>query len=974
MRLLSATVLVSLASSLCAQQLPGDLFQALEWRFIGPFRGGRVLAATGVIGQPNVFYFGSVGGGVWKSGNAGLTWVPIFDANPIASIGAIEVAPSNPQVIYVGTGEADMRSDIGFGDGIYKSVDAGRTWTHAGLGDSMQIGRILVHPTNPDLVYVAALGHAYGPNEERGVYRSTDGGRIWKKVLNNGPEIGAVDLAFEPGNPRVLYATTWGARRPPWSQYAPLTGPGGGLYKSEDGGDTWQPLTGSGLPPGGTPFQRAGVAVGRTESGSRVYVLADALGGGLFRSDDGGHTFTRVSADPRITGRGWYFGGVTVDPENPDIVYVPNVALYWSRDGGKTFGVLKGAPGGDDYHSMWVDPTGSARMIFGSDQGVGVSVDGGKTWSSWYNQPTAQMYHVATDNQFPYWVYGSQQDSGTVALPSRSDRGTISEYDRRGVGGAESGWIAPDPKDSNIVYAGNAYGSLARFDKRTSQSQNITPWPVPEFRVEIAQRKYRFPWTAPLVFSPLEPDTLYYGAQVLLKSLDGGLHWSEISKDLTGDERKPGAPPAQGPVTVENAKARGYGVIYSIAPSPLRASLIWAGSDTGLIHVTRDAGKTWADVTPKKLSDWSKITHLEASRFDPGTAYAAVDRHRLDDYRPYAFRTRDYGKTWQRISGGIGDRAFLNAVREDPQRRGLLYAATELGVYVSFDDGDHWQSLQLNLPVSSVRDLVVHGSDLVIATHGRGFWILDNMTPLRQADWKISEAAAFLYKPERAVRILNDAFQGTPLPPEIPQASNPPSGAIIDYYLKSAAPECTLEILNASGQVVRRFSTAGAAPARRRTSAIADVWIKPPRRLTANQGMNRFVWDLRYAAAGIEGEEGTAVSPQVLPGRYTVRLTAAGVTLNETLEVTLDPRSKATPADLRAQFDLAMKAMREIERASELLTRNRGNAAVETRVNAARRDLTAVLEVATSADRTPPAQAYALFDGAVGELTAAGSR
>lgn len=937
------------------------LLSALEWRFIGPYRGGRVVSAVGVPGQPDTFYFGSVGGGLWKTTNAGHTWNPIFDGQKIASIGAIEVAPSNPRIVYVGTGETDMRSDISYGDGMYKSVDGGKTWTHIGLRDSRQIARIRVDPKNPDRVFVAALGHAYGPNAERGVFRSTDGGRTWRKILDKGPDVGAIDLSMEPENAKVLYAAMWNARRPPWSQYGPLEGPGSGLYKSVDGGDSWTQLTGSGLP--GGDWGRVGVVVARGTQGKRIYALIDAKEGGLYRSDDAGKSWTRVSADRRINSRGWYFSKPTVDPNNPDILYTPNVSLYRSKDGGKTFQIVRGAPGGDDYHSLWMDPADSRRMICGSDQGTTITVDGGETWSTWYNQPTAQIYHVAVDNEFPYWVYGAQQDSGTVAVPSRTDRPVMSEFDRGEVGGAESGWIAPDPKDPNIFYVGNTNGSLARFDKRVSQSQDITPWPLPGFGTEIAQRKYRFPWTAPLKFAPLEPNALYYGSQYLLKTTDGGLHWREVSPDLTGDERKPGDPPPQGPTTVANAKRRGHGVIYSIAPSPLQANLIWVGTDTGLVHVTRDGAKTWTNVTPMGLSDWSKITHLEASHFDAGTAYAAVDRHRLDDYQPHLFRTRDFGQTWTPITAGIADGAFLNSIAEDPQRRGLLFAATELGMYVTYDDGDHWEPLQRNLPVTSVRDVLVHGRDVVIATHGRGFWIMDDISPLRQAGPEGTAADVWLFQPATAMRIINDGFAGTPLPPDVPQMHNPPNGAVIDYSLKQAAPGSGLaiEILDAGGKTIRRFTPNDPAPpVGQRDQTVAERWVKPPALPSVIAGLNRFVWDLKYA----EG-------PVALPGKYTVRLTVAGKTMERTLDVMQDPRSTATAKELEAQFDLAMRAARGLKRANEIAERLRtGGASQSLQQRAARVSLSfrSVMGVAESADRMPPSQAYELYETAAKDL------
>jgi photosystem II stability/assembly factor-like uncharacterized protein len=947
MRRIFALVLLSSAAG-CAQPYPASLFDQMQWRLVGPFRAGRVIAATGVPGDPNTFYFGSVGGGVWKTTSAGMVWNPIFDSERIASIGAIAVAPSNPNIIYVGSGEADMRSDIGFGDGIYKSTDAGKTWKNVGLRDSRQIARMLVDPKDPNLVYAAALGHAYGPNAERGVYRSSDGGATWQKVLDKGPETGAADLAFDPANPKVIYATMWTAKRPPWSVYAPIEGPGSGLYKSTDGGGHWTQISGHGLPD--SQWGRASVAV--ATGGRRVFALIDAQNaGGLYRSDDAGETWTRTSDDSRIISRAWYFGTVTVDPNNADIVYVPNVAMYRSTDGGRNFTVLRGAPGGDDYHILWIDPADSRRMILGTDQGATISLDGGNTWSTWYNQPTAQFYHVVTDDRFPYFIYGCQQDSGTIAIASRTDHNFIDARDWHSVGGAESGYIAIDPRDQDVFYVGNTNGSITRFDRRSGQGQNITPWPVRGGGpgADISQAKYRFPWTAPLVFSTLEPDTLYYGSQYLLKTTDGGITWQEISPDLTGADKTA----ASGPLTTENAKARGYGVVYSIAPSPLERGMIWAGSDTGLIHLTRDGGKTWANVTPKGLPDWSKVTHIEASHFDPATAYAAVDRHRMEDYRPYLYRTRDFGKTWTQVATGIPETSFLNAIREDPARKGLLFAATELGVYFSFDDGDHWQSLQLNLPVSSMRDLVVHGDDLVVATHGRGFWVLDDITPLRQIDAKAAAAEALLYKPAKAIRLTPEQFTGTPFPVEEPKAKNPPNGAVIDYYFKSApAGEVTLEILDAKNQVVRRYSTEDRAEAPRRAQAIADAWIPAPVHLTANAGMNRFVWDLGYAPPG----------PRVMPGTYTVRLTAAGRTYTQPLEVVLDPRARVTTADLQKRFDLSMSASREIARAAEARRQLGGPAARE--LTAITGQLNSALSVSESADRVPPAVAYTLFDQA----------
>ncbi len=772
-----------------AQQVSPQLLGGLEWRLIGPFRGGRAVAVTGVAGSGATFYFGAVDGGIWKTEDAGTVWKPIFDGQPVASIGAIAIAPSDPNVIYAGTGESDIRSDLASGNGIYKSIDAGKTWHAIGLADTRQISRIVVDPHDARTVLAAALGHAYGPNPERGVFRSADGGETWDKVLDRGPEAGAADLAMAARQSNVVFATLWNAHRPPWSVYGPLEGPGSGLFRSRDGGKSWTQVSGHGMPEG--QWGRSGVAV--SADGQRVYALIDAKEGGLYRSDDGGDSWTRVNDDSRLTGRAWYFSCITIDPNDPDVVYVPNVATYKLSEGGKTLSIVRGAPGGDDYHQLWIDPADSRHMVLGSDQGTSVSLDAGASWSTWYNQPTAQLYHVTTDNEFPYHVFSAQQDSGTAATVSRTNHGQIDARDFFTVGGSESGYIAPDPKDGNILYISGIYGTLVRFDRKLMQSQNVAPAIAPrEITTPISEQKYRAPWTPIVIFSPAQPNALYFGTQYVMRTYDGGMHWQTISPDLT---------------VAAKAETRGSGVVYSIAPSPLNAGQIWAGSDTGLIHLTRDSGKTWTNVTPANLSDWSKITLIEASHFKPEEAYAAVDRHRLDDQRPYLFRTRDYGKSWQAITSGIAPNAFLNCIREDPKRPGLLFAGTEFGIYVSFDDGDNWQSLQLNLPITSVRDLVIHGDDLVAATHGRSIWILDDIAPLREmAAHAIS--SAYLFAPARAYRAKHDLFPGTPLPPEEPQAQNPPEGAYIDYYLPEApSGDVTLDILDATGQLIRHYSS-----------------------------------------------------------------------------------------------------------------------------------------------------------------------
>jgi len=1006
---LQRTVLILLLlvpSLTSAQTISPELFTGLKWRLIGPFRGGRVVAVAGVPGQPTTFYFGAVNGGIWKTTDAGVVWKPIFDSQPVGSIGALAVAPSNPDILYAGTGESDIRSDLSSGNGVYKSNDAGKTWVHVGLEDTRQISRIVVDPRDPNLVYVGALGHAYGPNAERGVFKSVDGGAHWAKVLDQGPDIGVSDLAICSGNPDLLFAGTWHTKRPPWSTYGPIDGPGGGLYRSQDAGKTWTRLADNGLPAG--DWGRVGVDV--APDGRRVYALIEAKKSGLYRSDDGGTTWTVENADSRLTSRAWYFSSITIDPQNPDVIYVPNVALYRSEDGGKTISIVRGAPGGDDYHQIWVDPKNDASMVLGTDQGTTISLDRGKTWSSWYNQPTAQLYHVITDNQFPYVVYGAQQDSGSAAVISRTDHGQITPRDWFPAGPSESGYIALDPDDPGIVYLSGTYGTVFRSNRRTGLSQDITPWPVPIFGTEINQRKYRAPWTPVLVLSS-DHKTLYYGSQYVMKTMDGGLHWEVISPDLTGAAKSAAKP--QGPATVQNAKERGFGVVSSIAPSAQNRELIWAGTDTGLVHITRDGGKTWKNVTPPELNDWSRISLIEASHFDPAVAYVAVERSRLDDQTPYIYRTRDYGATWKLIVQGIPTPDFLRAVREDPRTKGLLFAGTELGVYVSFDDGDRWQPLQLNLPVTSVRDLAIHGDDLVAATHGRSFWILDNITPLRQAREVARTGNAWLFRPATAIRIDNDTFVGTPLPPEEPTADNPPTGAMIDYFLRSPAKTITLEVFDAQQQLVRRFSSEEKAASKQASLPIADRWLPQTQMLAKTPGMHRFLWNLTWGdSSGALDEDGdfrNPSGPKTVPATYHIRLTVDGEVHNQSLQVIMDPRSPATLEALKQQFQLghqifsetveARRAMSEISSAQkQLASAQHGNAAHDAQFNAlltkaqselgnmlesaesdtkqgrglqdAYKDMTSALRVVEGSDRAIPAQAALVYKQASAEAKA----
>jgi len=885
-----------------------SLLQEMRWRLIGPFRGGRVLAVSGVPGEPQHFYFGSVNGGVWETRDAGRTWQPIFDGQPVGSIGALAVAPSNPRVIYVGSGEADMRSDIAQGNGLYKSADGGKTWSPLGLADSQQIGRVAIDPRNPDVVFVAALGHPYGPNAERGVFRSRDGGRTWSKVLGKDDDTGAIDVVFEPGNPEVLYAALWQTRRTPWHIYAPSNGPGGGLYKSTDGGEHWTQLR-KGLP---AKVGRIGIGVSPSQP-RRVYAMVDAVDeGGLYRSDDAGATWRKASGDPRIWGRGWYFGGVTVEPKNPDVVYACNTALYRSQDGGRTFVPVKGAPGGDDYHELWIDPQSPERRILGVDQGTVVSVDGGETWSSWYNQPTGQFYHVITDNRFPYWVYGSQQDSGAAGVPSRTNSydGINLTHFRETTAGGESDNLAPDPKDPEILYGGR----VERLDLRTGQTRSVDPTlAYPDL--------YREAWTLPLVFSPRDPKVLYFARQRLFRTDDGGEHWTAISADLSRES--PGAPANLDKPTAENKPGEGtrFGVIYAIAPSRTADHDLWVGTDDGLIWRTRDEGEHWTDITPAGLSPWSKIGIVETSHFDSETAYAAVDRHRLDDFRPYLYRTHDGGKSWQLAVNGIPDGSFVNAVREDPVRKGLLYAGTEKGVYVSFDDGDRWQPLQAGLPVTSVRDLDVHGDDLVIATHGRAFWVLDDLTPIRQLDAKVAAASAWLFAPATAIRMRPAGFTGTPMPKDEAAAANPAPGAYVNYALRSAAKQVTLEIHDEKGSLVRRYASADVPPKPDLAKIpIAPDWVQPPSALSAAPGTHRFVWPLRYAATGGDAWEDGVWAP---PGRYTVVLEVDGQRLSQPLTVAPDPRISLPAEAYARQFELARR-IEEAQARVKVATRELG--------------------------------------------------
>ncbi|MFZ3342738.1 MAG: hypothetical protein WA213_17780 [Terriglobales bacterium] len=919
-----------------------DPWKALQYRLIGPFRGGRVVAVSGVVGQPDTYYFGAVAGGVWKTTDGGLNWRPIFDKTKDASpaIGAIAVSESDPNVIYVGTGEACVRGNIVGGNGVYKSIDAGATWKFVGLADTHSIGRLLVNPKNPDIAFVAALGHPFADNEERGIFRTQDGGKTWEKVLYKDAKTGGIDLAFDPTNANIVYAALWQVRRTPWSLES--GGPGSGLYRSADGGTTWKQLKGHGLPE--TILGRIGVTVSGANP-NRVWAVVEAEKGGIFRSDDSGETWHLLTDDHRFRQRAWYYSHIFADPKSADTVYILNTSAYRSNDGGKTFTNIH-APHGDN-HALWIDPTNPQRMMNGNDGGATISTDGGASWSSQYTQPTAQFYHVTTDNRFPYYIYGAQQDNSTVAIASASVNGAIDRPDWYDVGGGESGYIAPDPTDPNIVYAGSYGGDISRYDHRTGEEQAINPWPVNPIGWAPADTKYRFQWTEPIVFSPYDPKTLYFAAQVLFKTTDAGMHWTIISPDLTRNDKSKQAA-SGGPITKDNTGVEVYDTIFSVVESPVQKDLIWAGTDDGLIQLTRDGGQHWENVTPKAMPDWGTVSMIEASPHDAGTVYIAVERHKSDDFTPYIFKTTDFGKTWTSLTSGIPANDYVHAVRIDPRRPGMLFAGTENGVYISYDDGANWKSLQLNLPMSPVNDLVIKSTDknddLVVATHGRSFWVLDDITPLEQFQESIPKDEVHLFTPFVANHTV---FGGSFFSPHNNVGHNPPAGAIIDYWLKTSlkpekkpaegekteaaksesngqpeksaaeksdaekneTPKITLEILDSSGKVIRKFP---------KKEEEADAGGEEDffshggsGKLPAEAGLNRFVWDLRYEGAtpvphaplwggGTEG-------PEALPGNYQVRLTVLGKTSTAPLEIAPDPRLKLGPEDLAKQFELSLK-------------------------------------------------------------------
>ncbi|HKP39099.1 MAG TPA: hypothetical protein VJT71_19730, partial [Pyrinomonadaceae bacterium] len=914
-----------------APPAPADALKVLQWRSIGPFRGGRVTAVAGVASQPMVYYFGGTGGGVWKTTDGGINWEPISDGSVFGtgSVGAIGLSDSDPNTIYVGMGESPIRGNVSHGDGVYKSTDAGKTWKHIGLEDTRQIARIRVHPKNPDLVYVAALGHVWGPNEQRGVFRSKDGGKTWEKIFSRGNKAGAIDLIIDPVNPRVLYAGFWEVYRKPWTLES--GGPGGGIFKSTDGGDNWTDITrNQGLPRG--MVGKIGITVSPANP-ERVWAIVEAEDGGVFRSDNGGQTWTKTNEQRNLRQRAWYYTRIYADPKSADTVYVLNTGFYRSNDGGRTFTGI-GVPHGDN-HDLWIAPDDPQRMIESNDGGANVSFNGGRSWSE-QDQATAQFYRVALDNDFPYHIYGAQQDNSTVRIASRTTEGGITERDWFDVGGGESGWIAPSPKDSLIVFAGSYDGLTTRYDHHTGQLRDVNPFPNNPMGWGAGDLKYRFQWNFPLLFSPHDPNTLYAAAQVLFKSTNEGQSWQAISPDLTrNDKSKQGS--SGGPITKDNTSIEYYGTIFTVMESPVQAGTIWAGSDDGLVHVTRDAGRNWANVTPPKdiMPEWIQINSLDAGAFDAGTAYVAATMYKHDDYRPYLYKTSDYGKSWKKITNGIPDGAFTRVVREDPNKRGLLYAGTEAGMYVSFDDGANWQSMQFNLPVVPITDLAVHKreKELVAATQGRSFWIFDDLPAVHQlmdAGGLKATSDTRLFKPKEAYRMPG----GGPatLPANTTLGKNPASGVVVYYSLKAKpASDVVLEFLDTSGKSIRKFTGRIPRPQPSPVPGTPQVTAPPsqppppageepegfgfgggpPARVTTDVGLNRFVWDMRYPEAvrfpGMILWAGETRGPRIVPGSYQVKLTVDGQTMTETFEVRPDPRLTTTPADYAKQLELSLK-------------------------------------------------------------------
>lgn len=888
----------------------------LRYRLVGPPAGGRVARVAGVPGDPLTYYAATASGGVWKSTDGGTRWRPVFDEQDISSTGSIAVSPSDPNVVYVGSGEANIRGNVAQGNGIYKSSDAGKTWQHVWTQDG-QIGTMVVHPKDPDVAFAAVLGKPFGPNPERGVYRTRDGGKTWQKVLYKDPDTGASDVALDPTNPRIVFAGLWQTRRRPWEMTS--GGPGSGLYVSRDGGDTWKQLTGKGLPEG--IWGKLGVRVAASDP-RRVYALIEAEKGGLFRSDDGGESWSLVSDHRALRQRAWYYSTLSVDPGNADVVWFPQVPMLKTIDGGKTIKSVRGIHHGD-HHDAWIDPLDPRRMIVGNDGGVDVSTDAGETWYA-PTLPISQFYHVAADNSSPYRVLGAMQDLGTASGPSNSlSRSGITLGDWHTVGGGEAGHAVADPSDPNVVYAGEYLGILTRYDHRRRQATNVAPWPDNPSGHGADFPRFRFQWTAPIAVSPHDRKLVYYGGNVLFQTADGGQSWTVISPDLTRNDKSK-QKWSGGPITGDNTGVEFYDTIFAVAESPLERGLIWAGSDDGLVHVTRDGGKTWTNVTGgvTGLPEWGTVSLIEPSPFDAGTAYLVVDAHRMDDMRPYLWKTSDYGKTWKSLAGSLPQDVYLHAVRQDPKQRGLLYLGTERGIAFSSDDGSTWTQLKLNLPTVAVHDLVVKGDDLVVGTHGRSIWILDDLTPVREWSAAVAAEPVHLFPVQPAVRWR---YHGSVSSQITGPGKNPQVGAVVDYWLKGKPKgEINLEIRDGKGALVRRLTSTKQEPDTPRDDPDPDWKDTAKQALPTRAAVNRFVWDLRYEGAtkikGAKLDSGDpGEGPMVLPGTYTAKLSVDGQSVETKVEVRLDPRVSVPPADLEEQLAFALTLRDDLTRLSGIV-------------------------------------------------------
>jgi photosystem II stability/assembly factor-like uncharacterized protein len=967
--IVSLTMLLATGAT-AADAPPSSPFTALHWRNIGPFRGGRTVAVAGVPQHPGTYYMAAVDGGVWKSTDFARTWQPIFNGQDTGSIGALAVAPSDPNVVYAGSGEGLRRPDLSTGDGVYKSIDAGATWTHLGLRDAQQIQTIAVDPSDPDRVFVAALGHPFGPNAERGLYRSTDGGASFTKVLGQGEDVGAVDVVIDTHTPSIVYASLWSSRNGPWNltqvyeRYDE-----GGLFKSTDGGTTWTQLK-NGLPAG---VGRIGLTISPVDS-TRLYALVERPDGcGVYRSSDAGATWQLTDEEERVCGRTEDFAGITADPKDRDTVYSANTTAYRSTDAGATWTGWKGAPGGDDYHSVWIDPNDADTVLLGVDQGATLTTNGGKTWSSWYNQPTAQFYHVITDDRFPYRVFGGQQESGSAEVASRGNDGAITFREFHPVGVEEYGYVAPDPLHPWLIYG----GKTTVYDERTGQTADVSP--------TYDRKTYRFDRTNPLIWNRVDKRTLYLGLNVVFATRDGGKTWRQISPDLTREN--PGEPATLAHYAKDDPRyGKHRGVIYSLAPSYVDAKLIWAGTDDGLVWATYDGGAHWKNLASIGLGPWSRVTQIDASHRDPNTAYVSVSRQRLDDLRPYAYRTHDGGKTWTPIVNGLPANEPVNAIREDSQRPGLLFAATERSVYASLDDGNNWLSLQNDLPPSSIRDIVVHGDDLIAGTHGRSFWILDDIEPLREARTAQAASATQLFTPATAIRVRRDTNTDTPLPPDEPLGENPPDGAIVDYTIAPGdAGPVRLAIYDGARHLVRAFASTDSPEPIDPEIDVPTYWVRPTQIPQATPGHHRFVWDLRYPAPLAAEHEypiaaivhATPSAPEgilAMPGCYTVVLTVGKRTFLRPLTIVPDPRVTIAAADYRAQYALAARIVSAMNHtyAAMQAAKLRRDAGTAERYEALNAGLGRMLEVVEDADRAPPVVARGTVDRLIAGLADGG--